>query len=223
MRLPSDAQAAALALVAEFAASGAALYWPKRGIGEQDDHGSGSRAGLWTEQEDREANSSRFVPADWSGRDRPRKVTMNACIRHGWLDVAHERVLARGLRQPGVLGGKSEPVTLRELALTEDGTLALGLWRHRKLTAPPAESPTLTGRDHEIVALAERAHRLGFRLAPREDQARAAARRLAREGWVTRGCLGAGVRTLVPTAVGSVEVNPQAADTAAPAQGRGPR
>ncbi len=204
MRLPSDAQAAALALVAEFAASGAALYWPKRGIGEQDDHGSGSRAGLWTEQEDREANSSRFVPArlrSGSGCDLPRKVTMNACIRHGWLDVAQER----------------------ELALTEDGTLALGLWRHRKLTAPPAESPTLTGRDHEIVALAERAHRLGFRLAPREDQARAAARRLAREGWVTRGCLGAGVRTLVPTAVGSVEVNPQAADSAAPAQGRGPR
>lgn len=217
MRLPSDAQAAALALVAEFGASGAALYWPKRGIGEQDDHGSGSRAGLWTEQEDR-ANSSQFVPAGWSigwsGRDLPRKVTMNACIRHGWLDVAHERVLARGLRQPGVLGGQSEPVTLRELALTEDGTLALGLWRHRKLTGPPAEEPALAGRDREIVALAEHAQRLGFRLAPRDDQARADARRLAREGWVTRGHLGAGVRTLVPTAVGSVEVNPQAADIA---------
>jgi len=215
MRMPSDAQARALGLVSEYALAAATLYWPRQATGEEQDFEHRSRAELWTEHEDREAGS-RFVPLGWSC-SLPRMVTLHACIGHGWIAATHELLLARGLTAPNVFdltGRDPDPVVLRELGLTEDGTLALGLWRHRKLTAPPS-APTLAGRDREIVALAEHAARLGFRLAPSPDaQARADARRLAREGWVSRGYLGTGVRTLVPTACGEVEVNPQAADTA---------
>lgn len=214
MRLPSDAQAAALALVAEFERDGLPLYWPRLLSGEQDDLGGQSRAVLWSEHEDRQSDTSQFMPVAPAPADLPRKVTLHACVRHGWLDASSERVLASGLGHPPVVWSARppEPVILRELALAEDGTLALGLWRQRKLTAPAPEPPPLTGRDREIVALAEHAVRLGFRIAPRDDRARADARRLAREGWVTRGRLGASVRTVLPTAVAQVEVNPTAAD-----------
>lgn len=216
MRLPSDAQVAALALVVEYEETATPLYWPRHATGGEQDYEHRSRAALWTEHEDREANRGRLEPLGVS-RSSPRTVTLHACIRHGWLAFTAERLVAQGLTAAAaVIGGERESVVLRELGLTEDGTLALGLWRQRKLTAPPAPTPTLDGRDREIVTLAEHAARLGFRLAPRTDQARADARRLKREGWVQRGHLGAGVRTLVPTAIGEVEVNPAAADTARP-------
>ena len=208
MRRPSDAQATTLRLIAEFTGP---VYWPRPV--EERDASTSSRAVLWTEHEDRAASTSQFECLPY--RDLPRTVTLAACLRHGWLSV-EERVLASGARLVGVwLPGNSRrdpAVILRELLLTEDGTIALGCWREHKLTSPPPELPRLTDRDREIVALADQAIRLGFRLAPREDQARADARRLARQGWVRRGYVGAGVRTLVPSALGQVEVNPEHAD-----------
>lgn len=227
MRLPSDAQAAALELVAMYDADGVALYWPKHAISADDLDGAGAphRAVLWTEREDRGADTSRYEPIGWSTRERPRKTTLRSCIRHGWVNSVHERILACGLRHPAVMWSGHPPggMVLRELSLTEDGVIALGLWRHRKLTAPQVPEPTLAGRDREIVALAERAVRCGFRLAPCSDNARADARRLAREGWTTQGAFGVGVQAVLPTARGQVEVNPAAADSADTLNARPPR
>ena len=101
---------------------------------------------------------------------------------------------------------------LREVRLTEDGQIALGAWRHRKLTAPPPPIPVLTGREREIVELADRAIRFGFRLVPKDKAAKAEARRLTRAGWVGRGWIGASTGTIEPTALGEVEVAPVNAD-----------
>jgi hypothetical protein len=141
----------------------------------------------------------------------PRRVTVLACVRHGWLNMDRE-ITVTSQRFGRCWTMAPQEYTVRLLDLTEDGTIAVGVWRQRKMAAPPAPTPTLAGEDREVVALAENAVRLGYRLAPRTDEARAQSRRLAREGWVERGHLGVGTRTVKPTALGAVEVNPDAAD-----------
>lgn len=213
MRCPSDPQAAVLACIQTHEQAGEYLL-----AGD----GSGHRTALVVERTDHgplhgvemfvaiDESVSALVPAE---HEFPLTASVAACVRHGWLTMDHEvTVTSQRFGRAWTMGPRE--YVLRQLDITEDGVIALGLWRERKLNAPPTATPTLRGRDLEIVALAEHAHRLGFRLAPREDQARADARRLAREGWVTRSYLGAGVRTLVPTALGSVEVAPDRADSA---------
>jgi hypothetical protein len=150
MRAPSDAQAALLRIVEEFDATDYPLFWPR------DDGSSRRRARvvLWTEEEDREANRARVGPIDYR-YIRPRRVTLAACVRHGWVDATHERVFAGGLPDSGLVwrAQPAEPIVVRELTLTEDGALALALWQQRKLTAPAPELPMLAGRDREIVTL----------------------------------------------------------------------
>lgn len=206
MRVPSDPQASVLSTIAEHEAAGRELFWrPTRSFR--------GCAALALEHLDRDANKGvweLFSVASVKTR------SLAACIRHEWVATTHELVIASGLQMSGIVYSTQapEPAILRQLALTEDGELALGLWRERKLHAPPAPTPTLTGRDRDVVELAARAAALGYRLAPREDQARRQARRLTREGWVTRGSLGPGTRTLAPTALGQVEVDPDSADRA---------
>jgi hypothetical protein len=59
-----------------------------------------------------------------------------------------------------------EPEVLRKLTLTQDGTIALGVWRERKLHTQPAPTPALSGRDRAVVELAARALALGTAWRP---------------------------------------------------------
>lgn len=204
MRRLSDPQAAVLSTVAEHEQAGRELFWrPTRSFR--------SRAGLALEHVDRVANVSTW---DLFTVAAVKTRSVQACVTHGWVDATHELVLASGLRDPGLVWSSRapEPEILLQLRLTEDGQIALGVWRERKLAAPPTPNPVLAGSDRDVVELATRAAALGYRLAPRDEVARRQARRLTRAGWVQRGCLGAGTRTLIPTALGQVEVDPQSAD-----------
>jgi hypothetical protein len=211
VRLPSDAQAALLSCVQEHEQAGEEVLgtWDESSratlVIERGDHGPLHGVDYFVQIDDR---YPALVPASL---ENPRRVTVVACARHGCLDAERlVTVTSQRLGRCWTLSPQEYP--LRVLELTEDGTIALGVWRQRKLAAPPAPSPTLQGTDRDVVALAEHAMRLGYRLAPASDDARAQARRLAREGWVSRGHLGVGTRTLKPTALGTVEVDPAAAD-----------
>lgn len=100
------------------------------------------------------------------------------------------------------------------VALGEDGVIALGRWRQRKMAEPAPAAPVLEGRDREVVALAEHALRLGYQLVPTTDDARKHARRLKRAGWVERDYTSSSTMSVVPSASGLIEVNPDAADVA---------
>jgi hypothetical protein len=174
------------------------------------------RAVLLVEVEDREQGRAWLESATGYRRDaQVRVATLEACLRHGWLAVAHERVFAQGLPLSNVwFVGRSQPtVVCRELTLTEDGVIALGVWRERKLKADPLPVPTLNDREREVVGLAHRALELGYALCAREPARREAAS-LRRRGWFDRsGCWVANNASgLVPTAMAVVEVAPDQAD-----------
>lgn len=218
MRLPSDAQAVLLACVQGHEAADEQVFVPPAA--------SRSKISLWVQRTGREvrAELSPFDGAplhettdllltDASLR-QAREATLHACTRHGWLHLGEEHTIA--VARVGAAYNASRQswgVTVRPVSLTEDGLIALGAWRQRKLAAPPEPPPTLTGQDRELIALAEQAERFGFLLLPATEQARREARRLARTPFARRGWgAGPGTRSLLPTALGAVEVNPQAAD-----------
>lgn len=199
MRVPSNAQAALLAVLAEHEAAGRQVEW-------QVPNASFDRpaaARLWTDIEP-------LVPADgWTNMHRV--VTVEACLRAGWLDGAQERTIdwpATAYRL------RPETWHLRQLDLTEDGVIALGLWRARRLNAAPAPLPRLTEREREIVELAQRAHELGYALCARKP-ARLEARRMRRAGWLGECWVANHAAGLVPTPMAICEVRPEMADTAA--------
>lgn len=208
-RCPTDAQAHALRMIHECPND---PLWHRDG---RNVYGS-SWAALWIEEVDREANRARF--ASWPGcykADQMRSATLAACVRYGWLSTS-ERVLSWRSRVrvgPGQYEQRTEPVIMLDLALTEDGELALGLWRERKLNAPPTPMPGLDPDDKELLRLAHEAAARGFALVPDTTEAKKRSRRLARTPYASRG-FGGGVSTLSlqVTATGAVEVAPEAAD-----------
>lgn len=120
---------------------------------------------------------------------RVRVETTTACVRGGWLDIAEDS----------------------EATLTDDGVVALAAWRERIMQRPAAPAPVLTDREREIVALAARAHDLGYTLAPLKS-VRVEANRLRRAGWFGRCWIANDARGLVPTPMALVEVQPARAD-----------
>lgn len=206
MRAPSDAQATLLALIADYEGRDELVEWDSNA--PEDGHRP-SAARLYVERVDRENNTARLEMAcGWTYAHRV--ATVKACIKHGWLNDLHRREI----NVPKTKWTRAHTYALAQLDTTEDGVIALGLWRHRKLTAPPKPAPTLAGHDYEVVALADRAARLGYRVVPHSDDARATARRLKRAGWIERGHVGASALSIIPTAMGVVEVNAEAADVA---------
>lgn len=203
MRCPSDAQAAALALIAEHEERGAAVEWQTNA---PPNRWRPSRALLYVEVIDREANRSRFDPAD-GGYYAHREATVRACIKQGWLSDLHKRTLS----WPATGRSKASEQHLAQLDLTEDGVIALGLWRERKLNAPPAPTPTMTPREREIADLAQRAYDLGYALCAREP-ARLEARRMRRAGWFGDCWVANSAMGLVPSPMAVVEIRPERAD-----------
>jgi hypothetical protein len=206
VRVPSDAQAALLALIAEREADGEAVEWNR--TPDYDDRPS--RAWLRVERIDREANTVRFESAD-GGYDRHRVATVRACLNAGWLDGLQTRIL----RFPRDQWHRRDRYwDMQQLDLTEDGVIALGVWRERKLNAPPAPLPTLAGREREIAELAQRAYELGYALSPRKP-ARREARRMLKDGWFTGCWLANAAYGLVPSPMTLVEIRPELADVPA--------
>lgn len=206
MRVPSSAQASLLTLVADYESRGELVEWDTN---EAEDGHRPSAARLYVERVDREKNTAKFdMACGWTYAHRV--ATVKACIKYGWLDDLHKR----RLHSPKTQWTREHVYELVQLDTTEDGVIALGLWRERKLNAPAPPTPTLSGCAYEAVALADAAVRLGYRLVPHSDEARLQARRLKRDGWVHRGHVGASALSVVPTASGVVEVNPEAADVA---------
>jgi hypothetical protein len=217
VRLPSDAQATVLACVQEHDRNGEQVYAGTSG---------GSRVGLYVERTTAELHPSSVPPAvlmpqpdagdvllPYAGVKEVRLATLQACVRHGWLDTVRTRAITT--KCIGVAwrpAGNPWDATVSVVDLTEDGTIALGAWRQRRLAAP-VETLSLAPADRELLELAERANRLGFVLLPGTDQAKREARRLARGPFAQRGWgAGVGTRSLEPTALGVVEVNPAVAD-----------
>lgn len=220
--LPSDAQAALLACLQQHDLDGEQVYTGVHTVRES----RGSKAGLFVERTSAEVHPSRKPPSilyrDHDERDillvyasmaEARIATLGACARRSWI-------AERGTRQirtkcVGVCwrgAGDEWDATVTVLDITEDGVIALGLWRQRKL-AKPAETLALNGGDRELVALAHRARELGFVLLPDTDDAKRHARQLARTPFARRGWGGGvGTRSLEPTALGAVEVSPETAD-----------
>jgi hypothetical protein len=206
VKLPSDAQAALLALIAEHESEGRTVEWNR--TPDYDDRPS--RACLRIEHIDREANTVRYDSAD-GGRDRHRVATVRACLNAGWLDGLHTRIL----RFPRDQWHRRDRYwDMQQLDLTEDGVIALGVWRERKLNAPPAPLPTLAGRERDIAELALRAYELGYALSPREP-ARREARQMRRTGWFTTCWLANAAYGLVPSPMTLVELRPDEADVIA--------
>lgn len=202
MRCPSDAQAALLALIAQHDERGENVEWQTNA---RDSHW----ASLQVERIDREANTSRFLPAYNGQTYRYRIASVKACVRYGWLVTLHKRTFS----WPATEWRKAHEWHLHQLDTTEDGVIALGLWRERKLNAPPAPTPTMTPREREIADLAQRAYDLGYTLAAREP-ARAEANRMRKAGWFTDCWIANAARGLVPTPMAVVEIRPERADQA---------
>jgi hypothetical protein len=210
MKAPSDAQAKLLQLIEHVDRRGESVEWQANDDGY--DRTKPSRARLRIEQVDREADRARFVPAD-EGRLEHRVATVKACIRHGWLSDLHQRSVHFA---PNRYRRRPMDWELHQLDLTEDGVIALGLWRERKLKAPPAPLPILSDREREVIALSRRALELGYALAPREP-VRKEARKLRKDGWFDRGCwIANSVAGLVPSATAISEVIPEYADKPIP-------
>jgi hypothetical protein len=206
MRVPSDAQAALLALIAEHEEAGRDVEWM---VATTETLDRPSRARLYIEVIDREKNTSSFTMADgWTYAHRV--ATVRACLRLGWLDDLHQRTVRFPKHR---YQRRDHARELHQLDLTEDGVIALGLWRERKLNAPPAPLPTLSAREREIVELAQRAHELGYALCAREP-ARLEARRMRRAGWFGACWVANSATGLVPSPMAVVEVRPALADEA---------
>lgn len=221
----SDAQATALAFVAR-AAEAETLYVRYELRDPVNRLGGGPRdVCLLRERVDDDAGASWFEQIDSSPyamrrctgvRRGLRWESVDACIKRGWLALEYPRYFATGPRiATGGLYFRArdrQEETLHELCLTEDGTIALGLWRERKLKAPPAPMPTLTDREREIAELAQRAFELGYALCAREP-ARLEARRMRRAGWFSGCWVANNASGLVPTPMALVEVRPDLADS----------
>jgi hypothetical protein len=125
VQVPSDAQASFLALIKERNDEGHEVEWLTT-----DDYRP-SRACLRHETVDREKNTSTFHCSD-NGTWQHRIATLDACARRGWVALVHERTVQRR-------AWDGAPVTwhLRQIDLTEDGFIALGMWREHKLKSPP--------------------------------------------------------------------------------------
>lgn len=159
-----------------------------------------------------EINVNLAAWASAGGYRQHRVATVEACERHGWISLLHERT-----KQMKAWDGAPLSLRLRQLDLTEDGVIALGLWRERKLHSPPPELPTLNECEREIIELAQRAYDLGYALCAREP-ARKEAREMRKAGW-WEGCWVANsVTGLVPSPLAVVEVFPERADMQVPAK-----
>jgi hypothetical protein len=202
----SQAQAALLALVAEHEERGVAIEWT---TATDDDTYRPSRARLYVEVIDREANTSRFDMAD--GHTYAHRVaTVEACVKAGWLSILHERTINWPASE---WNRRSRTWLMRQIDLTEDGVIAAGVWRERRLNADPEPLPTMTDREREIAELAQRAYDLGYALCARTD-VRKEATRMRRAGWF-RGCwIANSAHGLVPTPMAVVELRPERADRA---------
>ena len=220
MRSPSDAQALLLGCVESHGLEGDEVL-----AGIQD---GGPQLSLYVErtgaQVDRrctpmsvglghlEDTDILAVPATLA---RVRMATFRACERNGWLDITRSREIVTkclGVCWKGY-GDAHWHVALACVDLTDGGTIALGLWRQRKMSAPPAAAPEMNGREREVAELAQRALELGYALCARKP-ARQEARRMKRAGWFDRnGCWVANNASgLVPSSMAVVELRPELAD-----------
>lgn len=202
MKCPSDAQAALLALVERHESLDHVVEQVTSRV-----HWKPSRALLVIEHIDREKNTMQMRSAD-AGRAEHRLATVDACLRHGWLDDLHTRAITWPA-QPGLPAGRVDQQ--RQLDLTEDGVIALGLWRERKLKAPAAPTPTMTDREREIADLAQRAIELGYIICAQPEH-RTEANRMRRAGWLRDCWVANSPLGLVPSALALVEVRPDDAD-----------
>lgn len=210
MKVPSDAQAALLSMLAERAEEGETVEW----LVNVEETGAWrgyrtSMAVLYVEEVDRERNVARFHPTDHG--TRPHRIsTLKACLRRGWFDGAERPKVMRSSCHPPKEG--SETWWLKALELTEDGRIALGLWQERKLKGAPSPLPALSEREREIVELAQRALDLGYALCAREP-ARKEARQMRNAGWWDGCWVANSVTGLVPSSLAVVEVFPARADS----------
>jgi hypothetical protein len=210
MKLPSDSQARVLSEIEHHAAQDEEVFWkPVEGNGRE-------LATLFYERLDRETNRGGLEYLFWGSDYKPIEATIRALAREGWVDDSHERVDVSGLPIIGVHywgTEKPEPVFTRELTLTEDGVIALGLWRQRRARATPDTPSALSDREREVVELATRALELGYGLSAREP-ARKEARQLRKQGWFERrgAWIANSASALVPSASALCEVRPEKAD-----------
>lgn len=221
MKLPSDAQARLLRLVDAFERQDEAVEWLTNA---DDTHWRGYRpsfARLLVERVDREADTAKFWPAIETRADEVRLTTLRASLKAGWLEGSERMVIVPSHRYSLQLRRHvetKETFWLRSLSLTEDGRIAFGVWLERRLKADPPPLPRLDERQREIVALAQRAHELGYALCARKP-ARDEARRMRKDGW-WHGCWVANSATgLVPSPLALVEVFPEKADDVQHAEG----
>lgn len=211
MRLPSDAQARCLAFIDSHPRE---VLWPHRcedGVPVPHDYRQ-SRAKLC---EIAHARPGVLVVGGTDPGELPRTVwpdpkilssTLRAVIAAGWVHLS-----AGGVEDTVMRGPLREAAILRALSLTDDGRIALGLWRNRQAAAPAV---VMNDRERVVVELAVRARALGFVVVPETDEARALARAMRRGGWIYRGFVGASARSVEATAIARVEVDPGAADKA---------
>lgn len=210
MRVPTDAQARVIAYLAEHEAQGRQLFWfppPEPDASAHERWLAASRAhsdwaDLAEETMDRERNTSRF-----SAYSTPqvRVRSLAACVKAGWISTLHERIFASGVR------GADNQTTMKQLDVTAEGDLALGVWRQRKARTPP-ETPVLAVTDRAVIDLALRARDLGYAITPVTEDARTEARRMRKDGWIGRGSIGRSATSIVPTSTAIVEVDPDRAD-----------
>ncbi len=170
MRVPSDAQARALAVIEGYSARGERVRLEGSGL-----------IGFW-------------ILDGWNGHygSDVRGSTVRAVFAQRWVE--------------------SDPMD-DATSLTEDGVIALGLWRQRKLRSPPATLPELTDRERDVLELAQRALELGYTLCAREP-ARGETRQMRRAGWITDCWVANAARGIVPTPLALVEIRPDQADRA---------
>lgn len=223
MPRPSDAQARFLACLEEHRAAGEPVLGfnhsctiigtQKRSIYvslvvERPDHGNTNGVEYFVDIDE-------SMPALlFANLNRTRVATLWACERHGWVDRPREHdVTTQHIGTSWTMEPKT--YTLVELAITDDGRIALGLWQQALHAAPPTPEPVLAGVDRELVRLAYDCNRHGFALMPVTKAAKLEARRLAKGPFAERGW-GAGSSTLSlePSAAGQIAVAPESADTA---------
>jgi len=169
VRVPSDAQARALAVIEGYVERGKRVRLEGSGLFGVQYRG------------------------EWAGHygSDLRPATVRAVFGYGWVE------------SDAVDGATT---------LSEDGLIALGVWRSRKLRSSPPELPEMTDRDREVIELAQRALELGYALCARRP-ARAEARRLRRLGWITDCWVANAARGVVPTPLALVEIRPEQADS----------
>lgn len=220
MRRPSDAQARCLAFIELHPRE---VLWPHRcddgmGVVPVPHEWRPSRAKLC------EIHTAPVEPVIIGGDgpgERLRSVcpepkilasTLRSVVAAGWLSLSDGEAATL---PPSVISGggrlRDEDVFLRALSLTDDGRIALGLWRQEQAATPAA---VMTDRERAVVELAVQARAIGYVIVPETDDARALARAMRRGGWIYRGSVSASARSVDATAIARVEVDPGSADTA---------